>query len=129
MSRGAGTCIQCLALFVALIAAGFTGVSYAANGPAADISAEVWLGLFVTIVGALLAGYVRGQDRRISAQDKRILSGEHDFRQQQSQISLLRETVLREHPSRTETDQHRAYVESQLNHIRERLDHLTRTQH
>lgn len=126
MSRRAGVCVQCLALFVALIAAGFTGVAYAGNGPAGDIGADVWLGLFVTVTGSLLAGYTRGQERRITEQDKRIASVEHDGRQQQSQISLLRETVLREHPSRHETDQHRAYVESQLNHIRERLDQITR---
>lgn len=118
----AGVCVQCVALFVAMLAACYTGAAMAGNGPAGDITADVWLGLFVTVAGSLLAGYTRGQDKRIS-----IL--EHEDRQQWSAISLIRETVLREHPSRSETAEHRAYVEGQLQHIRERLDQLANRAH
>lgn len=112
-----GRCKQCGALMVAILAALFTGFAYAGNGPAADIGAEVWLGLFATVLFSLLAGYSRGQDRRIAGL-------EFDAKQQQSQLNMLSERVLREHPSRIETDQHRAYIETQLEGIRSALTDL-----
>lgn len=119
MTRRKGRCVQCFAFAFALIAFLWMGSALANLGPASQISAEAWMGLFSTLLFALVAGYAKGQERRITAV-------EHEQRQQQTQINLLSERVLREHPNRQETAEHRAYVEGRLNHIIERLDHLTR---
>lgn len=113
-------CTQCVALSAAVIAAVFTGAAYAQNGSiGSQISAEFWLGLFSTVLFSVLAGYAKGLERRIEVT-------EFELRQQQSQINLLSERVLREHPSRVETAEHRAHVERELQGIRERLDQMTR---
>jgi hypothetical protein len=123
-----------VALACSLVAALFAGSALAANtGPAADIGAEVWLGLFSSVIFALLAGYSRGLERRMDRMDTglsaRIKMLEHEDRQKSAAIALMRETVLREHPSRAETAEHRAHVEAELHHIRERLDYLARPHH
>lgn len=132
MSPRVRHCSQCVALGLAIIAALLTGSAMAANGPAGDIGADVWLGLFSTVIFALLAGYSRGLERRMDRMDSglsaRIKMLEHEDRQKAAAIALMRETVLREHPSRAETAEHRAHVEAELHHIRERLDYLARPQ-
>jgi len=122
-------CTQCVALGLAIFAALFTGTAMAANGPAGEIGADVWLGLFSTVIFALLAGYSKGLEKRIERMDSRVQLLEHEDKQKAAAIALMRETVLREHPSRAETAEHRAHVESQLQHIRERLDFLARPHH
>lgn len=113
-------CTQCLALTAAVAAAVFTSSAYAQTVPSVQqISAEFWLGLFSTVLFSVLAGYAKGLERRIGVT-------EFELRQQQSQINLLSERVLREHPSRAETAEHRAHVERELQGIRERLDQMTR---
>ena len=133
MSPRAQHCTQCVALGLAILAALFTGTAMASNGPAGDIGADVWLGLFCTVIFALLAGYSKGLEKRIDRLDSglsaRIKMLEHEDRQKASAIALMRETVLREHPSRAETAEHRAHVEAELHHIRVRLDDLARTHH
>jgi hypothetical protein len=117
MTGRVSRCLPCLALVASVLAAFFTRAAYAATGPAADVSADVWLGLFTTILFAMVAGYAKGQDKRIG-----LL--EHEQKQTEAAISLLRETVIREHPSRMETAEHRAYVEGKLARLDERFDTL-----
>lgn len=94
---------------------------YAESGPQQTdlmrISPEFWLGIGFTVLFSLLAGYAKSQDNRIRAL-------EHETKQQQSQLNLLRETVLREHPTKAETSEHRAHVEEQLTYLRTRIDDL-----
>lgn len=111
-------CTQCAALTAAVGSALYAGAAIAGPvGPASEISAEVWLSLFATVLFSLLAGYSKGQERRITAL-------EFESKQQQSQISMLREKLASEHPSRAETAEHRAYVEGKLDRIDDRFDAL-----
>lgn len=121
MGRFRRGCVQCFALSLSLGAAVVTGDAYAqAGGSLGEVSTEFWLGLFSTVLFSLVAGHSKG------ISDKQKIT-DFELRQQQAQINLLSERVLREHPSRTETAEHRAHVERELQGIRERLDYLARS--
>lgn len=56
--------------------------------------------------------------------DKRMALAEHEQRQLQSQISLLRELVFREYPNKVDTERHRDKIERALDTIHDRLNAL-----
>ena len=86
-------CIPCVALILALLCAAFA--AHASPGPLSTISGDGLMALGGTVLFSLLAGYAKGQERRIT-----VL--EHEQKQQQSQLNLLRRDFHKEHPSRTE---------------------------
>lgn len=81
------------ALLIALACATFTAT--AGPGPLSSVSADGLLAIAGAVLFSLIAGYTKGQERRIT-----VL--EHEQKQQQSQINLLRADFLRDHPSRPE---------------------------
>lgn len=91
----AGLCVSCIALALSLTCAAFAAHAQTESGPLASITGDGLLATIGSVLFALLAGYAKGQDRRITAL-------EHEYRQQQSQINLLSERVLREHPTKKE---------------------------
>lgn len=115
-------CVTCVAVVLASASALWSASAYAqSSGGLTSISPEFWLGLFFTVLFSLLGGYAKGIDRRTTAL-------EFDFRQQGQQLSLLREKMFSEHPTRVETAEHRERVEEELRYIRERLDSLMQQQ-
>ena len=120
MTQRKGRCTQCLALAAAVIAACCTGLALANDGaPLQSIGPEVWLGLFSTVLFSLVAGYAKGQERRVTVV-------EFDLKQQQSQINMLSERVLREHPSRAETAQQHAELLDWMRRMDDRVNELLR---
>jgi hypothetical protein len=87
--------VSCIALALSLTCAAFAAHAQTESGPLASITGDGLLATIGSVLFALLAGYAKGQDRRITAL-------EHEQRQQQSQINMLSERVLREHPSKAE---------------------------
>lgn len=71
---------------------------------------------------ALIAGYARGSERRITAL-------EHDYKQQQAQISLFRETTLDRHPNRQEFTQLREDMRQGFAEMKELLGERRRATH
>lgn len=119
---------------LALVAGVWTLDAWAAVG--GEVSTEFLLGAILTVASALIAAYTRGVDTRVTRVES-SLSGEigkvatalgkaveqaaeaqragdvalwNEARQLQAQIGLMRDN----HPSRTETDQHRDFVEKTL---------------
>lgn len=87
-------CISCIALALSLLCAAFAAHAQQ-PGPLSSITGDGLLATVGSVLFALLAGYAKGQERRITAL-------EHEQRQQQSQINMLSERVLREHPTKAE---------------------------
>lgn len=93
-------CTPCLLFLASLACAAFSVHAQAASpveavGPLAKITPDGLLSLVGALLLAVLAGYARGQERRLTAV-------EIEQRQIQSQILLFRETVLERHPTRPE---------------------------
>ena len=100
-------CIPCIALVLALACAAFA--ARAADGPLSNISSDGLLSLVGAILFSLLAGYAKGQERRITAL-------EHESKQLQTQLNLIRQNFHKDHPSRPEfealrADMHRGFDE------------------
>lgn len=100
-------CVPCVAFLLALACASFA--VRAEPGPLSSISSDGLMGLVGAVLFSLLAGYAKGQERRVT-----VL--EHEQRQQQAQINLMRDGIHREHPSRPEfetlrEDMHRGFTE------------------
>lgn len=106
-------CVPCVALILALLCAAFA--AHASPGPLSDISADGLLALVGAVLFSLLAGYAKGQERRITAL-------EHEQRQQQSQINLMRVGFQKEHPSRLEFGEFRQDMKDRF----DRLEDLIR---
>jgi len=122
MTRTGVRCASCLAFALTALCGAWTANAYAAHAGGIDsISNEFWLGLFATCLFSLLAAYVQGLK---SGVENRLKALEHETKQQQTQINLLREDMLRDHPTKEETTQHREHVEDELRYIRSRLDEL-----
>lgn len=86
-------CVPCVALILALLCAAFA--AQASPGPLTAVSSDGLLALVGTVLFSLLAGYAKGQERRITAL-------EIEQRQQQTQINLMRVDFHKDHPSRPE---------------------------
>lgn len=108
-------------LFLAAWSAHAWGASVAVTG--SGISAEFIISTVFSLLGALITGYIRGVDKHLERVEKAAASRaealEFEFRQQQTQISLLREKFHEEHPSRRETEEHRKAVEQSLENVKE----------
>ncbi len=101
-------CIPCVAFILALVCMAFA--AKASPGPLSTISGDGLLSLVGAVLFALLAGYAKGQERRVTAL-------EHEQKQQQSQINLLRIDFHKDHPSRPE-------FENLRGDMRDRFDRL-----
>ena len=88
-------CLPCIALVACISLASFSVYAQAAPGPLSRVSPDALVALVGALFMAMLAGYAKGQERRITAV-------EIEQRQIQAQISLFRETVLERHPTRPE---------------------------
>lgn len=97
-----------MALILALACAAFA--AHASPGPLASISGDGLLGLVGAVLFSLLAGYAKGQERRITAL-------EHEQRQQQAQINLMRLGFQKEHPSRAEFTDFREDMKDRFDRI------------
>lgn len=100
-------CVPCVALVLALLCATFA--AQASPGPLASISGDGLLGLVGAVLFSLLAGYAKGQERRITVV-------EHELKQLQSVVYNQPTTIQRDHPSRPEfeslrADMHRGFDE------------------
>jgi hypothetical protein len=97
------------------------------------VSGEFVAASILTILLALITGYTRGVDTRVSRveadarrrddEDRTVAKdGDaalwHESAQLQSQINMLRDKIHAEHPSRTETDVHRHFVERTLEELK-----------
>lgn len=109
-------CVPCVALVLALLCATFA--VQAAPGPLSTISGDGLLGLVGAVLFSLLAGYAKGQERRITVV-------EHEQRQLQSQINLMRDGISRDHPSRPEFTDFREDMRQRF----DRLESLLRERH
>lgn len=124
MTRKGARCVSCFAWVMSILFGVWTVSASAADGSGvSSISNEFWVGLFCTVLFGLVGAYVKGMER---AMDKRLASLEFDFRQQGAQISLIRETMVRDHPTREETAEHRERVEEDIRYIRTRIDEMAR---
>jgi hypothetical protein len=96
-----------VALILALLCAAFA--AKAANGPLSSVSSDGLMGLVGAILFSLLAGYAKGQERRVTVV-------EHELKQLQSVVYNQPTTIQRDHPSRNEfeglrDDMHRGFAE------------------
>lgn len=108
-------CVKCLAWMGCGAAAVLTGAAWAQDFPAPSrISDEVWLGLFSTVLFGLVAAYAKVQERRMGV-------AEFELKQQQSQINMLSERVLREHPSRQEMTDFRVQMDNRFDRLEQLL--------
>lgn len=100
-------CIPCVAFLLALACAAFA--AQAADGPLSSISSDGLLSLVGAVLFSLLAGYAKGQERRVTVV-------EHELKQLQSVVYNQPTTIQRDHPSRHEfeglrADMHRGFDE------------------
>lgn len=86
-------CVPCLAFIGALVCAAFA--AQAADGPLSSVTSDGLLSLTGAVLFSLLAGYAKGQEKRITAL-------EHEQRQQATVIGMMRTDFHKDHPSRTE---------------------------
>lgn len=124
--------MSCLAFVLAVLCGVWTLSASAADGSGiSSISNEFWLGLFFTILLSLVGVYVKGLEsgfeRRHKQAEDRLASIEFDHKQQHSAINLLSERVLREHPTKAETAEHREKVERELERLHDKFDELIRS--
>lgn len=120
MSKKGARCVSCFAGVLAILFGIWTVSAWAAGGSALQsISNEFWVGLFCTVLFGLIGAYVKGMERVL---DKRLSSLEFDFRQQATELRLMRT----DYPTRAETNEHRERVEEDIRYIRARVDEMTR---
>ena len=93
-----------------------------ASGPLAAVSSDSLVAIVGAVLMALIAGYVRGSERRITAL-------EIDFKQQQTQINLFRETTLDRHPNRQEFNQLREDMRQGFDEMKQLLKERRRAEH
>lgn len=92
-----------------------------ANGFAPEIggiSLEFWAGIIFTVLLALIAGYARGIEKRVSLI-------EFDNRQLQSQISGIREMVKGEYHPKDEVHDLLAKLERNVDSLHRRFDYFS----
>ncbi len=99
------------------------------------LSVEFFATAALTILLALAHGYTRGVDRRVGVVEGRVSLVEHEQKQQQQQLSLIREgipmnyhnkaevTRIRDEVAR-ETADHRERVETALRDMADSMRHL-----
>ena len=100
-------CIPCVAFVLALLCAAFA--AQASTGPLSSVSSDGLLGLVGAVLFSLLAGYAKGQERRVTVV-------EHELKQLQSVVYNQPTTIQAHHPSRPEfealrADMHRGFDE------------------
>lgn len=125
-------CVPCVAFVLALVCAAFA--AQASPGPLSTISGDGLLALVGTVLFSMLAGYAKGQERRITALEKkqeknapigRVTLVEQEQRQIKAEISLFRETVFEKHPSRPEMNQLREDINGRF----DRLERMIEARH
>lgn len=101
----------------------FADVALAQTGPAPQ---QLDLGFLLrTLLGiliAIIAYYTRGVEKRVELT-------EHEIKQLNSQIGLLREQIYRDYESKSEMNRRWDHIEESLQGIRSRLDYMSRPQH
>ena len=85
-----------------------------AEGPLSAVSSDGLMAIVGSVLLALIAGYARGIEHRLKGV-------EFDLKQQQSQLSLFRETVLERHPNRAEMNQLRNDMKSGFDELKDLL--------
>ncbi len=122
---------------IALIVSSVWSTNAWAQAGGGGPSIEFLVSATITILLALAHGYSRGVDRRVGVVESRVTLVEHEQRQQQQQMSMIREGMPMNYHTKADiervrvetmhsTNEHRERVEAALQHINTRLDAMSR---
>jgi hypothetical protein len=100
-----------MAFIACLACATFAVHAQAQGGPLSSLSSDAVFAGVGALLLAMLTGYTKGVDRRVTAV-------ELQQRQVETQMVLFRETVLERHPSRAEIAQMREDVMDRFDELR-----------
>lgn len=93
-----------------------------AQAPAEPFDINFWVRTLLGILLAFIAYWTRGLEKRVE-----LL--EHENKNVNSQIGMIREGMLRDYHTKRDTEKHWESVDTRLQHISDRLDFISRPQH
>jgi hypothetical protein len=84
-----------------------------------QLNTDFWVRTLLGILLAFIAYYTRGIEKRVEL-------AEHEFKNINSQIGMIRESMYRDYHNKQEIERHWEQVQASLEHISNRLDFMSR---
>jgi hypothetical protein len=84
-----------------------------------QLNTDFWVRTLLGILLAFIAYYTRGIEKRVEM-------SEHEIKNINSQIGMIRESMYRDYHNKQEIEKHWEHVQASLQHISDRLDYMSR---